>query len=146
MQIHVVGKQIDRNRVIHGDLHNSITRFDLYVVSFYRNFQILHNFEDIFANLFVRVVVHHRKTRLLLDFVGQLVFRRIWRDDLYRRVNSKDDNRRNDDGLYFAFATLARPDAPKRHLWCTPVSAFLPANGRVSSLHSSKLASAQTSV
>jgi hypothetical protein len=145
MQVHVVGKQIDRNRVIHGDLHNSITRFDFYVFSFCRNFQVLHNFEDIFANLFVRVVVHDRKTRLLLDFVRQLIFRRVWRHDLYRRINRKDKKHGNDNGLYFACSTLARSRAPARCLSCTPIST-LPANRRVASLHSSKLASAHTGV
>ena len=124
MQIQVVGKQIDRNGVIHRDLHNLLTRFDLYVFSFRRNVQILHNFKDIVANLFFRVAVHNRKTRLLLDFVSQLKFRRVWRHDLHRRVDRKRDNRGHDDGLYFPRPTLARPHAQARRPPCTPISAI----------------------
>ena len=146
MQVHVVGKQINRNGVIHGDFYNLITRFDLYVFSFCRNSQVLHDFEDIFAYLFFRVAIHHRKSRLLLDFVCQLIFRCVGRHDLYRRINRKGENRRNDDGLYFARPTLATP----RRSGALPLAhadlPLLPANGRVSSLHTSKLASAHTCV
>ena len=146
MQVHVVGKQIDRNGVIHGNPHNLLTRFDLYVFSFCRNSQVLHYFEDIFAYLLFRIAVHHRKTRLFLDFVRQLVFRRVGRNDLYRRVNRKGEYRRNKDGLYFARPPLATPNSRAHWIQHTLVSALLPANERVSSLHTSKLASAQTGV
>jgi hypothetical protein len=146
MQVHVVGKQIDRNGVIHGNPHNLLTRLDLYVFSFCRNSQVLHYFEDIFAYLLFRIVVHHRKTRLFLDFVRQLVFRRVGRNDLYRRVNRKGENCGNQDGLYFARPPLATPAAQAHFPWRTPITALLPANRRASNLHTSKLASPQTSV
>jgi hypothetical protein len=144
MQVHVVGKQIDRNRVVHADLHNLITRCDLYVFSFCRNFQVLHYFVHIVAYLIIRVAVHHRKTRLLLDFVGQLIFRRVGRHDLHRRVNSKGQNRGNDDGLNLACAVLASSRA--LGLWYKASSALSRANLRLSGLHASKLASGHTPV
>jgi hypothetical protein len=144
MQVHVVGEQINRNDVIHGDFYNLITRFDLDVFSFCWNAQVLHDFEDIIAYLFFRVAIHHRKSRLLLNFVCQLIFRCIGRNDFYRRINRKGEYRRNKDGLYFTRPTLATPDARARSFWRTAM--LLPANGRASCLHTSTLASAHTCV
>ncbi len=144
MQVHVVGNQIDWNGVIHGDLHNLITRFDLYVFSFCRNSQVLHNFEDIVANLFFRVAVHHRKPRLLLNFVRKLIFRRVGRHDLYRRINRQSpDNRRDNEGLYFPVPALAQAGTD---CLAHAVSALLARECSASNLHSSKLASAIASV
>ena len=146
MQVHVVGKQINRYGVIHGDLHNLLARFDLDVFSFRRNPQVLHNFEDIVANLFFRIAVYNRESRLLLNLVRQLIFRRIGRHNFYRRINRKRQNSRNDEGLYFTRPALATPHPKARPRSFTPIYTLWSANGREFALHTSTLAPAHTGV
>jgi hypothetical protein len=146
MQVHVVGKQINRNGVIHGDLHNLIARFDLNVFSFYRNSQVLDNFKDIVANLLFRVAVYNRKARLFLNLVRQLIFRRVGRHDLYRRINRKSQNSRNDESLDFASSTLATPHPWARSRSSTMIYTLWPVNAGESALHTPTLAPTHTSV
>ena len=124
MQVHMVGEQINRNGVIHGNLHNLLARFDLDLFSFRRNPQVLHDFEDIVANLFFRIAVYNRESRLLLNLVRQLIFRRIGRHNFYRRINRKRQNSRNDERLYFASPTLATPHLKARPRSSTPIYAL----------------------
>src|SRR5204863_180296 len=84
MEIRVVEEQVHRDGVFHRDLHDGIGVEYLDDVALCRNFQFLHDLENIVANLLFRVAIYHREARLFLNFVGKLIIRDINRYDFER--------------------------------------------------------------
>lgn len=109
MQFRAAYQQIDWNRVVERNLNHLLRRCNFDVFSLRRYVQILNFFVDVVPDLIFRVPVDHRKSRHLIHFAAQLIFRHIGR---YHFEGDKDGNRKKGgiaNGLYPATTALPSP-------------------------------------
>src|SRR6267154_30959 len=106
MEVPMVKKQINGDGVLHGNLYDRVVGGDDDGLAFDRDLQVLDDLENIVANLFFRVAINDRKTRLLLHLVGQLIRRYINRHKLDGGKDGVHHDCEDDDGLEFAFPSL----------------------------------------
>jgi len=109
VEIHFVNEQIDGNSVIHGNSYHGGGGKDLDLLFLDGDLQILSFLEDSLADLFFGVVIYHRKTGLLLHFVGELIFIDIRRKKLESRKDAKNENCGEGNRFDSASATLCAP-------------------------------------
>jgi hypothetical protein len=111
MEIELVDEQVDRNGVVHADFHDVRVGDDFDFFSLDRDFQVLHDFENIVANLLVGIVVHDGKARLFLHFVGKLILGYVSGEDFVGHKCAVNQDGAPNDRLNRAAAALrARGD------------------------------------
>jgi len=99
VKVHLVDEQVDRNGVIERNSYKGWVDENLDLVFFDRHIQILGLFEDDVANLLFRIAVYHSEARLVLHFIGELIFRDVRREQADGTKYPENNNRRVGDSF-----------------------------------------------
>src|SRR5260370_6414686 len=89
VQLHAVNDQIHGNGVVQRNLHQLLRRKDFDLFARHGDVQLLRGLINGCANLVFRVVIHDREPRLLLHFVGELIFAELHGNDFELGVRDK---------------------------------------------------------